>query len=168
MARNKFDVDEKRESPFQWSHMKMAGKYVGRHKYKMLLALLLSGVASIAALYIPKITQWVLDEAVPNKDTAMIGRLALTFVGIIVLGIVMNTIRSRIMVKVSQQIIHDIRSDLFAHLQKLPFTYYDSRPAGPEVHGRWREDRGRCSRQRECRNRCRDRWRSRKLRIRIR
>jgi ATP-binding cassette subfamily B protein len=42
----------------------------------------------------------------------------------------MNTIRSRIMVKVSQQIIHDIRSDLFAHLQKLPFTYYDSRPAG--------------------------------------
>ena len=108
----------------------MAGKYVGRHKYKMLLALVLSGVASVAALYIPKITQWVLDEAVPNGDTAMIGRLALTFVGIIALGIALNTIRSRMMVHVSQQIIHDIRSDLFAHLQKLPFTYYDSRPAG--------------------------------------
>ena len=130
MARNKFDVDETMESPFQWSHLKMASKYVGKHKYKMLLALLLSGVASVSALYIPKITQWVLDEAVPNKDVAMIGRMALTFVGIILLGIVMNTIRSRIMVKVSQQIIHDIRSDLFAHLQKLPFTYYDSRPAG--------------------------------------
>ena len=130
MARNKFDVDEKLESPFQWSHLKMAGKYVGRHKYKMLLALVLSGVASVAALYIPKITQWVLDEAVPNGDTAMIGRLALTFVGIIALGIALNTIRSRMMVHVSQQIIHDIRSDLFAHLQKLPFTYYDSRPAG--------------------------------------
>ena len=130
MARNKFDVDEKLESPFQWSHLKMAGKYVGRHKYKMLLALLLSGVASVASLFIPKITQWVLDEAVPNKDTAMIGRLALIFVGIIALGIALNTIRSRMMVKVSQQIIHDIRSDLFAHLQKLPFTYYDSRPAG--------------------------------------
>ena len=34
------------------------------------------------------------------------------------------------MAHVSQQIIHDIRSDLFAHLQKLPFSYYDSRPAG--------------------------------------
>ena len=32
MARNKFDVDEKLESPFQWSHLKMAGKDVGRHK----------------------------------------------------------------------------------------------------------------------------------------
>ena len=130
MARNKFDVDEKLESPFQWSHLKMAGKYVGKHKYKMLLALVLSGIASISALYIPKITQWVLDEAVPNKDTGMILRLAVTFVGIIALGILLNTIRSRMMVKVSQQIIHDIRKDLFAHLQKLPFTYYDSRPAG--------------------------------------
>ena len=130
MARNKFDVDEKLESPFQWSHLKMAGKYVGKHKYRMLLALLLSALASVSALYIPKITQWVLDEAVPNGDTAMIGRLAAAFVGIIALGIAMNTIRSRIMVKVSQQIIHDIRSDLFAHLQRLPFTYYDSRPAG--------------------------------------
>ncbi|MBR4576957.1 MAG: ABC transporter ATP-binding protein [Clostridia bacterium] len=130
MARNKFDVDEKLESPFQWSHLKMAGKYVGKHKYKMLLALLLSALASVTALYIPKITQWVLDEAVPNRDTGMIGRMAAMFVGIILLGIALNTIRSRIMVKVSQQIIHDIRSDLFAHLQKLPFTYYDSRPAG--------------------------------------
>ena len=130
MARNKFDVDEKLESPFQWSHLKMAGKYVGKHKYKMLLALLFSALASVTALYIPKITQWVLDEAVPNRDTGMIGRMAAMFVGIILLGIALNTIRSRIMVKVSQQIIHDIRSDLFAHLQKLPFTYYDSRPAG--------------------------------------
>ena len=130
MARNKFDVDEKLESPFQWKHLKRAGRYVARHKYKMLLALLLSALSSVATLYIPKITQWVLDEAVPNKDTAMIGRMALLFVGVIALSIVLTVIRSRMMAHVSQQIIYDIRADLFAHLQKLPFSYYDSRPAG--------------------------------------
>ena len=130
MARNKFDVDERLESPFRWQHLKRAGKYIARHKYKMLAALLLSAMASVASLFIPKITQWVLDEAVPNKDTAMIGRMALLFVGIIALSIVFTTIRSRMMAHVSQRIIHDIRSDLFAHLQKLPFSYYDSRPAG--------------------------------------
>ena len=130
MARNKFDVDEKLESPFRWKHMKRAGKYISRHKYKMMLALLMSALGSVATLYIPKITQWVLDEAVPNKDTGMILRMALLFVGIIALSIVFTTIRSRMMAHVSQQIIHDIRSDLFAHLQKLPFSYYDSRPAG--------------------------------------
>jgi ATP-binding cassette subfamily B protein len=130
MSRNIFDVDEKLESPFQWKHLKRAGRYVAKHKYKMLLALVLSALSSVATLYIPKITQWVLDEAVPNKDTAMIGRMALLFVGVISLSIVFTVIRSRMMAHVSQQIIYDIRADLFAHLQKLPFSYYDSRPAG--------------------------------------
>ncbi len=130
MARNKFDVDERLESPFQWKHLKRAGKYIARHKYKMIAALVMSALASAASLFIPKITQWVLDEAVPNGDTAMIGRMAMLFVGIIALSIVFTTIRSRTMAHVSQRIIHDIRSDLFAHLQKLPFSYYDSRPAG--------------------------------------
>ena len=130
MARNKFDVDERLESPFRWKHLKRAGKYIARHKYKMLAALLMSALASIASLFIPKITQWVLDEAVPNQDTVMISRMALMFVGIIALSIVFTTIRSRMMAHVSQRIIYDIRSDLFAHLQKLPFSYYDSRPAG--------------------------------------
>ncbi len=130
MARNKFDVDERLESPFRWKHLKRAGKYIARHKYKMIAALLLSALASVASLFIPKITQWVLDEAVPNQDTAMIGRMAGMFIGIIALSIVFTTIRSRMMAHVSQRIIYDIRSDLFAHLQKLPFSYYDSRPAG--------------------------------------
>ena len=130
MARNKFDVDERLETPFQWKHLKRAGAYIGRHKFQMIAALLLSALASVASLFIPKLTQWVLDDAVPNKDTAMIGRMAAMFVGIILISIVFTTIRSRIMAYVSQEIIYDIRRDLFAHLQQLPFSYYDSRPAG--------------------------------------
>ena len=130
MARNKFDVDEKLESPFQLKHLLRAGAYIGRHKFQMIAALILSALASVASLFIPKITQWVLDVAVPNKDVAMIVQMAAIFVGIILLSIVFTTIRSRVMAHVSQEIIYDIRKDLFAHLQKLPFSYYDSRPAG--------------------------------------
>ena len=130
MARNKFDVDERLESPFQLKHLKRAGKYIARHKWKMIAALVLSALASVATLYIPTITQWVLDEAVPAGDAAMIGRMALLFVGVIALSILFTTIRSRMMAHVSQRIIYDIREDLFAHLQRLPFSYYDSRPAG--------------------------------------
>ena len=130
MARNKFDVDESLESPFDLGHLKRAFKYISKHKVKMLLALLLSACASVAGLFVPKITQWVMDEAVPNKDMAMLGKMAILFLGIIGLSIVFTVIRSRIMAHVSQEIIYDIRKDLFAHLQRLPFSYYDSRPAG--------------------------------------
>lgn len=130
MARNKFDVDENLESPFDLRHLKRAFKYISKHKVKMLLALLLSACASIAGLFVPKITQWVMDEAVPNKDSAMLLRMALLFLGLIILSIIFTVIRARTMAHVSQEIIYDIRKDLFAHLQRLPFSYYDSRPAG--------------------------------------
>ena len=130
MARNKFDVDETLESPFDLRHLKRAFTYIGKHKYKMLLALVLSCLASVTSLFIPKITQWVLDDAVPHKDVIMLWRMAALFVGIILISIVFTVIRSRIMAHVSQEIIYDIRKDLFAHLQRLPFSYYDSRPAG--------------------------------------
>lgn len=130
MARNKFDVDENLESPFSFQHLKRAMKYVKRHKFKMLSALLLSAVASVVALYGPKIMQWTLDDAVPNKDFGLLGKLAILYTVVVLIGIVFTTIRSRIMAHVSQEIIYDIREDLFAHLQKLPFSYYDSRPAG--------------------------------------
>lgn len=130
MARNRFDVDETLESPFNIRHLMRAMKYIGKHKQKMIIAVVLSALASVAGLFVPKIMQWVLDEAVPNKDTALLLKMALIFVGIVSISIVFTTIRSRIMAKVSQSIIFDIRNDLFAHLQKLPFSYYDSRPAG--------------------------------------
>ena len=96
----------------------------------MLLALLLSALASVTSLAVPKITQTVMDVAVPQKNVDLLLKMALAFMGIIIVGIVFTVIRSRIMAFVSQQIIYDIRKDLFAHLQQLPFAYYDSRPAG--------------------------------------
>ena len=122
MARNKFDVDERLETPFQWKHLKRAGAYIGKHKVQMILALLLSSLASIASLFIPKITDWVLDVAVPARDIAGIGRMAGLVVSVILVSIAFTVIRSRIMAHVSQEIIYDIRKDLFAHLQKLPFS----------------------------------------------
>ena len=130
MARNKFDVDERLESPFQLKHLVRAGKYIGKYKVQMIMALILSSMASVASLCIPKITEWVLDVAVPAKDVAGIGKMAVLVICVILLSIVFTVIRSRTMVHVSQGIIYDIRKDLFAHLQKLPFSYYDSRPAG--------------------------------------
>ena len=130
MARNKFDVDETLESPFQWKHLKRAFQYISRHRFQMLGALGLSVLASICTLYTPKIMSKVLDEVVPAGDVQTLVRWALIYCGLIVVSIVFTVIRARVMAYVSQEIIFDIRRDLFHHLQELPFSYYDSRPAG--------------------------------------
>ena len=93
MARNKFDVDETLESPFQIKHLKRAFHYIKKQRGRMLTAFILSALASVAVLFIPKITQWVLDVAVPAGDTAMLGKMALAFMGIILVSIIFTVIR---------------------------------------------------------------------------
>jgi ATP-binding cassette subfamily B protein len=130
VRRNTFAVDENLETPFNIRHLKRAGVYIKRHTGKMLLALMLSIVSAAMSLFIPKISEWVLDEAVPGGDYAYLWQLLGGFAGILVFSTLCNAVRSRLTAKTAQGIIYDIREDLFAHLQKLPFSYYDSRPAG--------------------------------------
>lgn len=130
MARNKYDEDEVLETPFDITHLKRAYKYIKKYRNKMVMALLLSVFASVSGLLGPLITQYALDTTIPQKNFRQLFLLTLLFVGTIAVSVTFTTIRSRIITVVGQDIIFDIRSDLFKHLQELPFEYYDNRPHG--------------------------------------
>lgn len=130
MARNRYDVDEVLETPFDFAHLKRSFVYIKKYKGKMITALALSVFAAISGLLGPLITQYALDNTIPQKNMGQLVLLTLAFVGTIAVSITFSTIRSRIMTVVGQDIIFDIRTDLFKHLQELPFEYYDNRPHG--------------------------------------
>lgn len=130
MARNRYDVDEVLETPFDFAHLKRSFVYIKKYKGKMITALVLSVFAAISGLLGPLITQYALDNTIPQKNMGQLVLLTLAFVGTIAVSIAFSTIRSRIMTVVGQDIIFDIRTDLFKHLQELPFEYYDNRPHG--------------------------------------
>lgn len=130
MARNRYDVDEVLETPFDFAHLKRSFVYIKKYKGKMITALVLSMFAAISGLLGPLITQYALDNTIPQKNMGQLVLLTLAFVGTIAVSITFSTIRSRIMTVVGQDIIFDIRTDLFKHLQELPFEYYDNRPHG--------------------------------------
>ncbi len=130
MARNRYDVDEVLETPFNFAHLKRAFVYMKKYKKKMILAFFLSVIAAVSGLMGPTITRYAIDYSVPNKDTKQLVMLAGLLVLTFVISVIFSNIRSRIMTVVGQDIIFDIRKDLFAHLQKLPFQYYDDRPHG--------------------------------------
>ena len=130
MARNRFDVDETLETPFNIKHLLRAGVYVKRHSKKMILSLIYSAISAVCSLIGPLLVSTAIDVAVPNKDYMMLVWLALAMAVSIALSILFGWIRSKYMTIVGQEIIYDIRKDLFAHLQKLPFQFYDDRPHG--------------------------------------
>lgn len=130
MARNRYDIDETLESPFDIRHFRRAMAYIRKQRTPMIVAFLLSALSAGIGLTAPLILQHVVDVTIPNGEVAKLfgwsGLMLLT----IVVSVVLATIRGRIMTRVGQDIIFDIRADLFEHLQKLPFKYYDDRPQG--------------------------------------
>ncbi|MDD4699947.1 MAG: ABC transporter ATP-binding protein [Oscillospiraceae bacterium] len=130
MARNKFDIDESLDTPFDFSHLKRSLVYVNRYKTRMIFAFLLSILASLVSLCGPQLIKKSIDEAMPNGNMTQLLQLSGLLGGTIIISLLFNAIRGFIMVGVGQDIVYDIRSDLFRHLQELPFTYYDTRPQG--------------------------------------
>ncbi len=130
MARNKYDVDEQLETPFDFTHLKRSFVYIKKYRAKMIAALIISILAAISGLMGPLITQRALDYAIPEKNINELIILSVLLLAFTVISVVLANIRSRIMTVVGQRIIFDIREDLFSHLQQLPFTYYDDRPHG--------------------------------------
>ena len=131
MARNKFDIDETLETPFDIRHLKRALVYAGKYKGRIVKALLLSAVAVIIGLISPLITQYAIDNCMKGyDDIPMLLVCAAAFLLCIILSVIFTKIRAKMMTQVGQDIIYDIRRDLFKHMQDLPFEYYDSRPHG--------------------------------------
>ncbi len=130
MARNTYKVDEKLEEPFDIKHLLRASGYIKKYVKRMLFAMTLSGIGGAFGYLAPMIIQKALDVAIPAADTTMLFQLVALLVLVYAISTLFATIRSRIMVDVSQNIIFDIRKDIFEHLQELPFQYYDDRPHG--------------------------------------
>lgn len=131
MARNKFDIDESLETPFDIRHLKRALIYAGKYKKTIAKALLLSAAAVIIGLLSPLIVSYAVDNFMTSEDKIpMLILSAVGFLVCIIISVFLTKKRAVIMTQVGQDIVYDIREDLFRHMQELPFEYYDSRPHG--------------------------------------
>lgn len=130
MARNKFDVDEELDSAFNIHQFRRMLKYIKPHKTKVIYTVLLMLVASAAALLGPYLVKDAIDSKIPNKDIKGLIVLSGIFLATLVVNCVCMKFRIKSMSEIGQSVIYSIRKDIFEHLQKLPFSYYDSRPHG--------------------------------------
>ncbi|SLL32614.1 ABC transporter-like protein [Mycobacteroides abscessus subsp. abscessus] len=130
MARNKFNVDEELETEFNWSHYKRIGAYIKPYKKALFITLLIILTANVAGMLGPFFTKIAIDEIIPDKNIPLlIGISALFLLSLVVIGICMRY-RIQWITDIGQNILKDMRLDIFQHLQKLPFSYFDNRPHG--------------------------------------
>ena len=130
MARNRYDVDEVLEDSFDVGQLKRLGGYIAPHKNKMLGVIILMLSSSALTMMVPIFFQRIMDYYIPAKDMKMICLMALLTLLVAMYSAISMRFKIKTMSVIGQSIIHSIRTDIFNHLQELPFSYYDDRPHG--------------------------------------
>jgi ATP-binding cassette subfamily B protein len=128
--RNRYDVDEYLDEKVSLFNIRRVVGYLLKAQTHLKFSLVFSILASLASLVGPLFVQRALDEAVPDKDVRLLLLMGLYLTASIVVSIALGAIRNILVARAGAKIIHDIRYDLFSHLQKLAFSFYDSRPHG--------------------------------------
>ncbi len=130
MARNKYDVDEILEESFDFDQFKRLMAYLKPYRKRFFSVAVMMLTASAFTMLIPQFFLRIMDVCIPAKDM----RGVAFYSGLTLLAALYSAISLRYKIKhtniIGQQIIHDLRSDIFEHLQDLPFSYYDNRPHG--------------------------------------
>lgn len=127
MAKKKQDEKVKKVDAASY---KRIASYLTPYKKTVLLLLVVVLLANILMIMGPYLTSIVIDRVIPSQNIPLL----LVIIGVyLVVQIVRGwTIRYRQyhIAALGQNVLYDLRSDLFMHLQKLSFSFFDSQPHG--------------------------------------
>jgi ATP-binding cassette subfamily B multidrug efflux pump len=114
-------------------------QYMRPYKWRVVLAMALVAVVTPLELAPPKLFQVAIDRYfVPavHKQIAEtrawngIMWIALVFLAVLIFDFLAQYIQIRIMQRVGQQTMYDMRREIFGHMQRLPMSYFDRNPVG--------------------------------------
>ena len=114
-------------------------RYIGRSKWLLVVVtvcLVLNTVCSIGGSYM---LRPLINDCIIPGDYPRLARMLAVLAGIYVCAALLSYTYARIMVHVSQRTTHAIRQDLFAKMQRLPLSYFDTHTHG-ELMSRYTND----------------------------
>jgi ATP-binding cassette, subfamily B, multidrug efflux pump len=130
MARNKYDIDETLQSEFNFTQLKRLASYIKPYRKEMFITILLMTISSALGMLTPVFLMKIMDVYIPDENITAIIVISLLLLVIYFTNSAIIAAKITITSKLGQNIIHKIRSDIFNHLQELPFSYYDDKPHG--------------------------------------
>ena len=130
MARNRYDVDETLEDAFDLNQVKRLANYIKPYKKEMGFVIFMMLSSSALTMLIPIFFQKIMDVCIPAKDMKQIFVYAGLTLVIALYTAFSLALKIKHMSSIGQNIIHDLRYDIFKHLQELPFSYFDDKPHG--------------------------------------
>ncbi|HEY0826475.1 MAG TPA: ABC transporter ATP-binding protein [Bacilli bacterium] len=126
-----YEDDELIEQPFNWGQLVRLGKYMKPYAKQVIpVVLLMMILGTITRLSIPFLIGYAIDKALPDGKINLLYIIAGVMLALYIMQWLANIYRIRLTNIVGQNVIYDLRADLFKHIQQLSFRFFDKRPAG--------------------------------------
>jgi ATP-binding cassette subfamily B protein len=111
--------------------------------YRVQLAIVIAIIvaSSIVGLASPFLLRAVIDSALPTQNVHLLVWLILGMVGVAVVTSALGVVQTWISTKVGQQVMHGLRTSVFAHLQRQSISFFTRTRTG-EVQSRITNDIG--------------------------
>jgi len=130
---NMYDLDEQKEAQtreFNKEHFYRMLSYLKPYSLKAALVSLLMIMVTVGQLAEPILIKYIVDGAIKERNIAAINHLILLFLGLRVVIWILAKHQARILNWTGQHVLYDLRQNLFTHIQRLSFDFYDGRPVG--------------------------------------
>ena len=105
-------------------------RFVKPYTGQMIFALFLMIIVTIAAVSGPYFVKLAIDDGIGKKDFNALKNIVLTYLVVSCVQLVTNFYRVRIMSRVGQHVLYDVRMAMFNHLQKLSLSFYNRYSVG--------------------------------------
>lgn len=127
--------DDVIDKDFDWKQFTRLFSYMKPYAKQMLpLVIIMMILGTITKLTVPFLTGRAIDGAIAPEDGNTSLTLLYTLTAIVIVLYLIQWIAGVYRIKytniIGQRVIYDLRSDLFRHIQKLSFNFFDKRPAG--------------------------------------
>jgi len=130
MARNTIRKDEDGTQRSKTQLILRLLSYLKPYKRETIIAVTLMVIAMIGGLLNPYLLKVAIDTHIKSKDVPGLLWIGVMLIVINLITWILSRIRFQMVAKITNIMLVNIRQELYTHIQKLSFSFFDSRPVG--------------------------------------
>lgn len=110
--------------------MKRILKYVTKYKIFIIIAAIAMIISIALDMFNPYLVKIIIDKVLRNSEYNLLTFVLMSLAGITIIRSILGYVREYSLDYLSSRVSIDLRTDLFNHIQSLPFKYFDSMNTG--------------------------------------
>lgn len=130
MAINSYRDDEQMSNTSKAKIIKRLFSYLKEYIPQIIGVLFCMAITVGITLINPLIIEYIIDECIDKKNGKALFLVGIAAIALNIVYIIFVKIRMYVMAKISNKVLLKIRQELYVHIQKLSFSFFDSRPTG--------------------------------------